>query len=63
MISTLAQRLHDIAGDLRAVMREHLSPEIKAELVAAEQALERAAACCESENEHESEPGWQGRSL
>ncbi len=46
----LAQRLHDLAGDVRALMREHLSPEIEAELVAAEQALERAAACAETEH-------------
>jgi len=50
VIPILAQRLHDLAGDLRAVMREHLSPEIEAELVAAEHAIERAAACAETEH-------------
>ncbi len=46
----LAQRFHDLAGDVRALMREHLPPEIEAELVAAEQALERAAARAETEH-------------
>ena len=49
MISTLAQRLHDIAGDVRTFKREHLPPEIEAELTAAEQAIERAAARAETE--------------
>jgi len=34
-----AQRVHDVAGDVRALMREHLPPEVEAELVAAEQHL------------------------
>ncbi len=46
----LAQRVHDVAGDVRALRCEHLPSEIEAELVAAEQALERAAACAETEH-------------
>ena len=44
----LAQRLRDLAGDLRALMPEHLPPEIEAELAAIERALERAAARAEN---------------
>ena len=44
----LAQRIHDVAGDVRALRCEHLPPEVEAELVAVEQALERAAARAET---------------
>ncbi len=45
----LAPRIHDLAGDVRALRRGHLPPEIEAELFPAEQALERAAARAETE--------------
>ena len=48
--SLAATRLHDLAGDLRAIMREHIPPEIKADLAEAERALERAAARAETEH-------------
>ncbi len=49
MIPTVAQRLRDLAGDLRALMSEYLPPEIEAELAAIERALERTAARAETE--------------
>ncbi len=43
----LAQRVHDLAGDVRALMREGPA-ELEAELVEIAQALERAAARAET---------------
>ena len=44
----LVQRLRDLAGDLCGLMREHLPPDIEADLAAIERALERAAARAEN---------------
>jgi len=44
----VAQRLHDLAGDIRAITREPIPPEIQSELITIERGLERAASRAET---------------